>query len=191
VLNTIEKRCVKMMDPVPLVLGVLALLSGCVFKVVLDWESIGPSAPADRRGPALFRQFFLAPDIVTFSFGLLLSSKGIHGLLARHEVTSPLGDKLPAVFSSLVYVHVIVLLVVIALWFAAGERKYIPVAPKQRPTLSLEGERVLETVPSPMILKGVFTTRAGFLALILGNLLGCCCLASYVGFMFKAFHVPV
>ena len=175
------------MEALPnLLLGLFFLLIGSIFKVILDWDNLKPEAPRDRRATTIFRQLYLAPDLVMFSFGLLISTNGIQLLLAGKGVISPLGDNLGFWFSSLIAVHIGSLVFIILLWYLAGSRKYIPIEDIDNSYTGLDGTPCTERVPSVMWSTGIFT-RAGFLTLVLGNALGFGCLLSYAWFLIRAF----
>lgn len=166
--------------------GVFSIILGSLAKVLLDWQEIGPGAPKDRRGRALFRQMYLAPDFVVLAIGLLLSFKGLQALLAANNVVSRLGDKLPFWFSFLMWMYPCALILSVVLWFIAGERKYIPIGLKRRSIMEVDGRESIKMVDSPIWLKGWFG-REGILTLVGGNLMGLGCILSFVVFVVKAF----
>lgn len=169
-----------------IVVGALCVIFGSLIKILLDWEEIRPGAPIDRRGRALFRQMYLAPDLVVLAIGLLISSKGLQRLLAARNVISPLGERLPSWFSVLMYAYLCSLLVSVVLWLIAGEHKYIPIESRRRTIIGIDGRRRDEVIDSPSWLRGWFR-KEGLLTLIGGNLLGLACISSYAVFVVKAF----
>jgi hypothetical protein len=170
----------------PILVGALCVILGSLIKILLDWEEIRPGAPMDRRGRALFRQMYLAPDLVVLAIGLLISSKGLQCLLAAKNVISPLGERLPFWFSLFMYAYLCSLLASVVLWLIAGENKYIPIEPKHRTIIGIDGRPRTEVVDSPSLLKGLLR-KEGFLTLISGNLISLACISSYAVFVVKAF----
>ena len=166
--------------------GTMSLIFGSLIKILLDWEEIRPGAPIDRRGRALFRQMYLAPDLVVLAIGLLISSKGLQSLLATKNVASPLGERLPIWFSLLMWGYLCALLSSVVLWLFAGEHKYIPIEPIRRIVTGIDGRERTDIVDCPRWLKGWFR-KEGLLTLVTGNLMGLMCISSFVVFVLKAF----
>ena len=175
------------MDTVgPILLGVLALIMGSLSKIIMNWEEIGPNAPREPRGRALFNQLYFGPDLVLLATGMLISSKGIQTLLAAKKIPSTMGDDLPTYFFSLLSAFLVALLLTIVFWFIAGPRKYFPIGNKTRKFTDPEGILRTETVPSPFWWKGLFS-REGCWTLLGGNFIGFSCIYFYGLFITSAF----
>ncbi len=170
----------------PIVVGALAVVAGCLIKILMDWEEMRPGAPIDTRGRALFRQMYLAPDLAMLSVGLLISFNGLQRLLAAKGIASPLGERLLDYYSILMWGYVVVLILSIVLWLAAGNEKYIPIEKKMCTVIDIDGQEKKQSIDSPNWTKGWFS-KEGLLTLVTGNLLGFLCISSYIFFVVKAF----
>lgn len=170
----------------PILLGSIFLIVGLLAKALMDWEEIRPEAPRASRGRALFRQLYLAPDLVLLSFGLLIASKGLESVLSGAGIPSGLGAYFATWFWCLIGTFWGALFLIVLLWFAAGRGKYFPIADKTRRVIREDGTNSTITVRRVMWGAGLFK-REGWTTLILGNLIGLLCIGGLICFITAAF----
>lgn len=170
----------------PIILALAALIVGCVFKALMNWDDIKPTASKSVRARAMFSQLYLGPDLVLLAFGMLIASQGVTRLLQAHDVESRLGQDFPFWFQSLIFVDMTMLGVTILLWLFAGAEKYIPVEEEIRDYWTDTGEAKKKKVKAFQWRKGI-GSKAGMLTIVLGNLLGLSCVIAYGLFIAAAF----
>jgi hypothetical protein len=164
------------------IVALLLLICASLCKALMEPEMIKQTEQRGRRGRVLFKHFYIAPDLITLSFALLLSSEGIEAFVAHLHGTESTALAHTAPFTLLVAAYVFALLVSLLLWHACGPNKYFEIEAREVLTIDDDGKPSKLTVDYVRYGKGLFK-REGCIALIGGNFMGFFCIGTYVWFI--------
>src|SRR5687767_1325368 len=170
-------------------LALIVLFMAVLFKLLLDSEVVRDTNAA--RAGALFRAFFLAPDLIVFSISLLISSQVLHSILTSHSSSTYYGYRFSGYLYLLILADVVALIAVAIVWLRSQPtHKNFPTKPQNESRISAAGAEEDVVVFRLRLLHGLFRTRVGFWNLIVGNLIGFLALASYLLFIYYGFVTP-